>query len=397
MVFGFFETSSHDDDEKQELRRQQQHHHHSTTASVSVRRHETTANSTTTSPSSNNNNSSKAVRNSFIAGWTAGVTGTLAGHPLDSLKVWVQTGIRPAADHVVGAATTATAGSPSPASILATVRRFYAGVSGPVVTVGLIQSINFAVYDTTRRFWYYHMDNPTTSSSTSSGNHIDPYGPHQRDYLNQDSYTSVAVSGMAAGAVLSVVTAPILMIKTLQQTQRNMSFRDALRWTRRHPTTGFGVHFAVETLNRAVYFCTYEYLKRYFEQPPPPSKNINDKEQYHDGDDDATTTTTTMSLSGRMISAAAAGINCWAWLYPIDALRSRIYANMAAAADAAPISSGWAMAKIMYAEGGWRSFYRGFAITTLRAGPVAAAILPVYDYTLDALNNHNNNNNSTTF
>ena len=281
--------------------------------------------------------STKSVRNSFVAGWTAGVTGTLAGHPLDSLKVWVQT----------GAAPKSQGASPSNAGFVNTIRRFYAGVSGPVVTVGLIQSINFAVYDSTRRYWYYHYDNPNADPSDGS-------------YLNNDSYTSIAVAGATAGAVVSLVTSPMLQIKTKQQTQNDMTFRRALSHTLRHPTIGFGTHFLVETSNRSVYFCTYELCKAYF-------MNQNDK---------------TNSLTGRMISAAAAGISCWAVLYPLDALRSRLYASSGAGLDL----SARQMVRIMHTENGWRSFYRGFAITTLRAGPVAAAILPVYDLVLDQLN-----------
>lgn len=338
MIFGLFDRKSNRDQEEQE---QNQDHRHS---SVTIRRNESVARAKESA------GNPKAVRNSFIAGWTAGVTGTLAGHPLDSLKVWVQTGVRPTAE---------TTSKGNAAGILGTVRRFYSGVGGPVLTVGMIQSINFTVYDTTRRFWYFHFDNPSA----------DPSGPDRRAYLNEDSYTSIGVAGFTAGAVLSVVTSPIYMVKTIQQTQPDLGFRDALRMMRAHPGTGFGVHFAVETVNRSIYFCTYEYLKRYYEQ----------KDENADPD-----TPAKMSMSGRMISAAAAGINCWLWIYPIDALRSRIYANMAADA---PIS-GMQMAKTMYSEGGWRSFYRGFAITTMRAGPVAAAILPVYDYVLEALNNH---------
>lgn len=283
----------------------------------------------------------QSVRNSFVAGWTAGVTGTLVGHPLDSLKVWVQTGVSPKNK----------SSARFKAGFSSTVRRFYAGVSGPVITVGLIQSINFAVYDSTRRYWYYHFDSPNADPSDGS-------------YLYRDSYTSVAVAGATAGAALSLITSPVLQIKTKQQTSRDMTFRKALSHTVRHPTIGFGTHFLVETTNRSIYFCTYELCKRYF---------MNQ--------DDNTT-----SLTGRMISAGTAGISCWAVLYPLDALRSRLYASSGAGLDV----SARDMVRIMHAENGWRSFYRGFAITTLRAGPVAAAILPVYDLVLDYLNSSEN-------
>ncbi len=409
MVFGSFDSKNKDiqeacsqedvewnddhDDPPGRPGRQHRHNYHGHFTTVSLQRHETTTRGPIQSTTGAVEDSGKmatspqAVRNSVIAGWTAGVTGTLAGHPLDSLKVWVQTGIRPIGssnNRNSISATTNSHGRPRPSSqgffmsCVSTIRRFYSGVSGPVITVGLIQSINFAVYDTTRRFWYFHMDNPDA----------DPYGPEQQAYLHQDSYTSVGVGGFTAGAVLSGLTSPILMIKTLQQTQPNIGFKDALKMIRCHPVAGFGVHFVVETLNRSVYFCTYEYLKRYIhyfekqQQDESPAPYLSQQHVDVDGDVDGHEISR-ISLSGRMISAAAAGINCWAWLYPIDALRSRIYANMAT--HDVPMS-GLAMAKIMYAQGGWQSFYRGFAVTTLRAGPVAAAILPVYDYVLDKLN-----------
>ena len=205
--------------------------------------------------------------------------------------------------------------------------------------------MNFAAYDSTRRFWYYRFDNPQAD-------------PAEREYLNDDSYTSIAIGGATAGAVVSIITSPVLQIKTKQQT-RNLSFRQAVSHTLRHPTVGFGTHLFVETSNRSIYFCTYECLKRYYTR------------------DDGTT-----PLAGRMVAAGAAGIACWAVLYPADVLRSRLYA---ASAEDRHVS-GREMFRMMHGETGWRAFYRGFAVTTLRAGPVAAAILPVYDLVLDQLN-----------
>lgn len=333
MVFG---TSNKNSDQEQQNEEQRQ--------LFSFRRKSSTTENAETTTSS-----AKSVRNSFIAGWTAGITGTIAGHPLDSLKVWMQTGGSSKGPAGPSSSTSSTATSTSvasPSSIFSSVRRFYAGVTGPLLTVGLIQSVNFAVYDSTRRFWYYNFDDPDAD-------------PALRGYMNHDSYTSIAVAGATAGAVVSLITSPVLQIKTKQQTQ-NMKFRQALTHTLRHPTVGFGTHFFVETANRAVYFCTYEYLKRY----------------YTNKDDG------TVPLTGRMISAAAAGIACWAVLYPADVLRSRLYAS-SAKDHQIPARD---MIRIMNAEQGWRSFYRGYAVTTLRAGPVAAAILPVYDLVLDQLN-----------
>lgn len=279
--------------------------------------------------------SSFAVRNSFIAGLTAGVTGTLVGHPLDSVKVWLQTGQRP----------NFASGNVSAMGVLSALRRSYAGVASPVLTVGLIQSINFAAYDSMRRFWYYTFEDP----------HGDPVN---KRYLNSDSFTSISVSGIAAGAVVSVITQPVMMIKTKQQTQ-NVAFKQAIRHSLRHPLVGFGTHFFVETANRSIYFVTYEALKR--------------KYTNQDGN---------TSITTRMMSAMAAGIACWIFIYPTDVIRSRLYSL--SAADRHMRAS--EVVRLMHAEQGWKSFFRGFTVTTLRAGPVAAVILPVYDIVLDQLN-----------
>ena len=116
MAFGILE----DKQPKNHQRDGQQSPSSSPWSSLSIRRNET-ALRTSSDPNNKSvvTSTNTAVRNSFLAGWTAGVTGTLVGHPLDSFKVWVQTGIRP------------TVASTESGTVLTTIRRFYAGVSGP--------------------------------------------------------------------------------------------------------------------------------------------------------------------------------------------------------------------------------------------------------------------------
>ena len=76
-----------------------------------------------------------------------------------------------------------------------------------------------------------------------------------------------------------------------------------------------------------------------------------------------------------------AGIACWVFIYPTDVIRSRLYS--ASAADTH--MNLWQVLRVMHAEQGWRSFFKGFNVTMLRAGPVAAVILPVYDMVLHQL------------
>mmetsp|Transcript_30105 Transcript_30105/g.33375 ORF Transcript_30105/g.33375 Transcript_30105/m.33375 type:complete len:124 (+) Transcript_30105:1-372(+) len=116
---------------------------------------------------------------------------------------------------------------------------------------------------------------------------------------------------------------------------------------------GMVPHFASSTIARAVYYSTYEYSKRKFERK--------------------------VKLHERMLCAAFAGIVCWASIFPLDSLRSRLYNQTSGKKQSLGTIE---MAQLMYKEG---SFFRGFWVTVFRAGPVAAAVLPVYDLVLEQL------------
>jgi solute carrier family 25 (mitochondrial carnitine/acylcarnitine transporter), member 20/29 len=422
--------------------------------------------------------SSRTVWNSVIAGYVAGVTGTLIGHPMDSAKVWLQTGthrggltstttstssIQQSASSSSATTTTpsirssgptatttaisssssstshpqasrgTTAGAsntsakqasttpvtPAPAaarrsSTLALqttrimpnnlnhynystnttattptgllrqhqqqlllrgasvfrntaskIRALYAGVSGPLVTVGIVQSINFAIYDSVRRILHQH---------TNNDHH------HHHPYVDTaDPLLHVAVASMTAGAALACITNPLLLVKTKQQTTTattSLSYRQAvlqtINWNAhrcrltavRNLYTGFVPHAISEIVGRGVYFGTYEALKRH----------LAAQQHHHDHPNGSRTAT----LTDRMVAAGLAGVVCWSVIFPLDAVRCRMYAATSAV-------SSIDMARHMYATAGWQSFYRGFGVTLLRAGPVAAFVLPIYDITAERL------------
>lgn len=314
-----------------------------------------------------------SVRNSILAGYVAGISGTLVGHPFDSLKVKLQTQQqRQMISMKLQSAIPSgqSSGSFSQPSIttrgmhsiatsnsnyftyLKQLRSLYAGISAPLITVGLVQSINFAVYDSMRRVLY---------SLQQHENH--------KSYIGKDSMTNVAIASSTAGSVLALFTSPMLIVKTAQQTVPGLGLGEAMRRTWRTGLfAGFGPHFFSETVGRAVYFCSYESIKR-------------ELVKRRTVECDASPT-----LGERMISAAASGTLCWAFIFPVDAIRSRIY--YAHAIQHGPIRSCWEMAEEMYKTGGLRSFYRGFVVTVIRAGPVAAAVLPMYDKASEFLNQY---------
>jgi len=339
--------------------------------------------------------STTSALNSATAGYVAGVTGVVFGHPLDSVKVWLQTNTAGKNKHM--SATECVPSSPSAPSaaratstgrhvstfsrigqqtmrscasatmstlastveprsstqtirsVAKTARALYSGVSGPLLTVGIVQSINFTTYDAMRRVLHAR-DNPTAL---------------ERDYLNNDSLTNVAISGFISGTGLAVITSPLIMIKTKQQITGN-GFRQVVRESLFRNGkinlsgcfTGFYPHLVSETMGRALYYVVYEAAKR---------QVAAQRERRG--------LAPTVSLQERMLSAGFAGISCWALIYPFDVLRSRLYYQEGR-------STTMEMIRTLRAE---KAFYRGFGLTVLRAGPVAAAVLPVYDLVLEKL------------
>jgi hypothetical protein len=261
--------------------------------------------------------------------------------------------------------------------VVRTVRALYSGVTGPLFTVGMVQSVNFATYDATRRFLY---DNDDKNNNSDPG-----------DYLTHDSLRNVALSGSVGGMATAVLTAPLLMIKINQQITGN-SFRRAFREifvvvespTSKATSTSwrflpfrpygsaFVPHALSESIGRAIYVTTYEGLKRSL---------ANSKR--HNGSNNSSSSTSSLSLRERMVCAAGSGIVCWATFFPLDALRNRMY--HAAAKNNTTRMTTNAIVETIRTMRNERAFYRGFSISILRAGPVAASVLPVYDLSLEWL------------
>jgi len=304
-----------------------------------------------------------------VAGFAAGTVGLLVGYPLDSLKVLAQTGMTrhpsPAPPPFVQGAVknmspalrgpisqqTRTFATSISTSIdtskikLRSVASLYSGIKGPLATTGLIQSLNFFVYDSTRRHLY---------EESSRG---------LVEYREKDSLLSVGIAAVAAGTCVSVVTSPLTVIKTKQQVML-WSWKEAAAKTLSLPRgirnfyVGFGAHYYCETVGRAAYFCTYEALKRSLTNGEEGGRRA--------------------SLPERVGCASISGLACWSAIYPLDAIRARMYTNSAVSSESRSMPD---MVKMMYKEGGnsIRLFYRGFGLTVFRAVPISAVALPTYD------------------
>jgi len=331
--------------------------------------------------------SSTAILNNVTAGYVAGFFGTIVGHPLDSIKVLMQTnnyhsasssGGAASANTVVSASASSTAASNaattnaltrnmstvteianSSASSKRSLRALYAGITGPVLTVGGINAFVFSLYDTSRRIFH--------QVSVHNGN-----ATNKENYLHQDSLFNVFLAATTAGSIVSLLTSPFQVIKTKQQIMV-WSFRKAIRDTSSIKSlfVGFRPHLFCEGLGRGVYFTTYEVLKRSIIARKQESASV-------DG-------TVSITLPERAFCAALSGASCWAFIFPADVLRCRLYAR--SIVSPSQQTGAWEMTKSIYKQGGnsIKPFFRGFWVTVARAGPVAATVLPIYDLILERM------------
>jgi len=82
-----------------------------------------------------------------------------------------------------------------------------------------------------------------------------------------------------------------------------------------------------------------------------------------------------------MLAAATAGVTSWVVAYPFDVIKSRMQLDY----NRNRYTSTWQCFRDTYAEGGVKALYRGIGYTIVRAAPVAATILPIYETSRDYL------------
>ena len=115
----------------------------------------------------------------------------------------------------------------------------------------------------------------------------------------------------------------------------------------------------VEALGSGVYYTTYIKSKEHL------SRRFDSEES---------------NLVVRLLSGSTAGVAGWTCIYPLDTLRSRVLS-----AKRGSSTTAGSVARDIFQQNGIAGFYRGLMPCLLRAIPVAATVLPTYDYVLDFL------------
>jgi hypothetical protein len=171
-------------------------------------------------------------------------------------------------------------------------------------------------------------------------------------------------AGLGAGAAISVINSPAITLKVQQQALGEGLLATASYLVRaegaRGLFRGFGAHFVADTVGRGVYMMVYESLKR-----ASPGR-----------------TSDTVPYAQRLLAGAGAGMSSWLMIYPADVVRSRLFALRPGQGRSVGLA---ACVQQVYHEGGFRAFFKGLSLTMLTAGPIAAVVLPTYDFIFDFL------------
>ena len=279
-----------------------------------------------------------------MAGTVGGLSLTLVGHPLDTIKVRMQTMPLPAPGQ-------APMFSGMTDCIIKTARQeglmaFYKGVSSPIVGIGAIYSLTFGVNSFMRKLL-----------SPGDGQPL--------------SLFRIGLAGAVAGSAAFVVTTPVELLKSRLQIQygsggaaRYTGMIDCARQTIRESGLRGLYQGSVTTIMRDApasfaWYGGYETTKRAITGGNP---------------DEATPAV-------MLFSGGIGGICNWLVMYPIDVVKTRMQTAGPGVYSSVPNAF-----LVTYRELGIRGMLRGLSPCLARAFPANAACFLGYEYAMKAAN-----------
>jgi len=285
----------------------------------------------------------------IIAGTAGGIGLTLVGHPMDSMKVRLQTDshLNPKYKGLGDCMGQTFKGEG--------LAGFYKGVASPLLGQMFLNAVQFVVYTEAKRF---------VAGSDAASKHM--------------TIPQLFAAGTITGAAVALIEGPVDLMKTQLQTQIFSS--QPAKFTTLGQTVsyvysiggirgigqGLGATMARNVPAVACYFGFYELAR----QQIAKAKQIQ-LDQLNTGD--------------LMVSGAVGGVFYWVLTYPIDVIKSAMMA------DAIPRSERQyptmaVAAKKIWAQGGLKRFYKGFTPCMLRAVPANAVCFTLYEMTVRQLN-----------
>jgi solute carrier family 25 carnitine/acylcarnitine transporter 20/29 len=284
----------------------------------------------------------------FVAGCVAGTLSILACHPLDTIRIRLQSGQFSSISQCVKSSLKNEG-----------VLGLYKGLVPPLVGVSLINASLFG----TKSLTHTMLDDMDDKSDTEPSSNA--------TQQTQPNFKHLMISGAAAGFASGFLSSPIELLKIRQQLdQRGSNSAKLLPLTRDIVRNsgwlslfrGLNATLIREIPSFPAYFVTYEYSKIYLQGLLPQDSAMSD----------------TAAILG---AGSLAGISGWVFVYPIDVIKTKIQSEP---------SLIWKdrlscvqMYRRLLKESGRSVFMRGFGATILRAVPTNAVIFGGYELTLE--------------
>ncbi len=265
----------------------------------------TTNSQNTNSQNTNSNNNNSTTNNNttyiikYINGGLSGMCGIVLSHPIDTIKTHLQTG------HKLS-------------TFNPTFTNYYKGISAPLLGVGIEKAIVFGTYN----YMYSKTEN-------------------------------IPLSGALSGLMASLVVTPYERIKILKQNSEVLNYKDLnIRFLFR----GLSATFTREMPGFAIYFTTYEYLKK------KTFTEYNKKINY----------------ASSFIYGGISGITAWIFIYPQDRIKTILQSHSGTEKNMnLNIKS---IMNSIYSNGGVKHFYSGFTWAVARASLLHSGTFCMMEY-----------------
>ncbi|KAI1713292.1 mitochondrial carrier protein [Ditylenchus destructor] len=273
----------------------------------------------------------------FAAGCVGGAAGVLAGHPLDTVKVRLQTQCanNPTYRGTVHCFTTIAKAEK--------VQGLYKGVSSPLSSVAFLNAIIFGVH-----------------------------GSVAKSFTEKHALWTHFVAGCAAGSAQAFLASPCELVKlrvqlqpVIQNTPHKTPYQCLRNIIQQHGwkplTRGLLATQLRDSTGIGVYFAAYEFLARKM-SPDGQMESLN-----------------SLQL---LLAGGLAGTFSWLFNYPVDVIKTRFQADDSYKNYMEVINK-------MYAERGARTFFVGLGSTLIRAFPTNAATFFTVEWTYRLLIDYN--------
>eukprot|EP01113_Clastostelium_recurvatum_P031725 TRINITY_DN3993_c0_g1_i2.p1 TRINITY_DN3993_c0_g1~~TRINITY_DN3993_c0_g1_i2.p1 ORF type:complete len:298 (+),score=57.71 TRINITY_DN3993_c0_g1_i2:69-962(+) len=275
-----------------------------------------------------------AVKDIF-AGSIGGVAQVLVGHPLDTIKVRLQT-----QGHLYSGTADCFRKTVSQEGFMG----LYKGIQSPLVGLAVMNSVMFLAYGQAKAFL-----------------HTDPARPL--------SIAQLTLAGGLAGIAVSFVEGPVDFFKSQMQVQvagKEPQYTGIVDCAKKIVRArgvfgayqGLGATFLRDVPSNAAYFGFYELARRAM---VPASGRVED-------------------LSSLKVMAAGGfgGMMYWTLTYPTDVIKSSIQTDHIMP-DQRKYKGIMDCARKIYAAEGMKGFYKGFTPCFIRSIPANAACFVVYE------------------